>query len=371
MNWRVKYINYPLHFQRMESEIMQTVRTVLSQGDLILRQQTEDFEANLAAFCGTRYAIGVSNCTDALLLSYLAAGIGPGDEVITVSHTFVATVAMIVQTGAKPVLIDIGDDHNMDPEKIEPAITSHTKAVVPVSLNGRCCHFDRIKQIADKHQLVVIEDSAQALGASYQNKRAGSWGLAGAFSFYPAKLLGAFGDAGAVTTDDADLAEKICLLRNHGRQSNGEIVRWSFNCRIDNLHAAILDLKLRYLPQWIDRRRELAAQYQEGLADVTQVVLPPGPSKKSDFYDVFQNYELEALNRDGLVEHLRANGVEILLPWSGKGVHQFRALGLRCDQLPRTELLFERALMLPMYPELTNEEVRYVVRTVRGFYGKS
>src|SRR5262249_7625152 len=147
MNWRVKYINYPLHFQRMETEIMQTVRTVLSQGDLILRQQTQDFEANLAAFCGPRYAVGVTNCTDALLLSYLAAGIGPGDEVITVSHTFVATVAMIVETGAKPVLIDIGDDHNMDPEKIESAITSHTKAIVPVSLNGRCCHVDRIKQI--------------------------------------------------------------------------------------------------------------------------------------------------------------------------------------------------------------------------------
>src|SRR5438876_1367351 len=155
MNWKVKYINYPLHFQRMEAEVMETVRDVLSRGDLILRKQTEDFEANLAAFCGTRYAIGVGNCTEALYLAYRAAGIGPGDEVITVAHTFVATVAMLVKAGATPVLVDIGDDHNVDPNAIEAAITPRTTAIVPVSLNGRCCGLPRIKRIAEKHNLVV------------------------------------------------------------------------------------------------------------------------------------------------------------------------------------------------------------------------
>ncbi len=368
MSRKVKFINYPLHFQTMEAEIMETIHKVLSQGDLILRQQTQDFEANLAAFCGTKYAVGVGNCTDALLLSYLAAGIGSGDEVITVSHTFVATVAMIVQLGAKPVLVDIGDDHNMDPEKIEAAITSRTKAIVPVSLNGRCCRLDRIKQIADKHDLVVIEDSAQALGASYQGKKAGSWGLAGNFSFYPAKLLGAFGDAGAVITNDEAFAEQIRLLRNHGRQADGEIVRWSYNFRIDNLQAAILDVKLRYLPRWFERRREIAALYHKKLANVGEVILPPGAETGPDFYDVYQNYEIEAKHRDGLIKNLRANGVEILQPWSGKGVHQFKALGLQNFQLPRTDLLFQRALMLPLYPELTDEEVHFVADVVKGFY---
>lgn len=366
-DWKVKFINYPLHFQSMEAEVMETVHSVLSAGDLILREQTEQFEAELAKFCGTKYAIGVSNCTDALHLCYVAAGIGPGDEVITVSHTFVATVAGIVHAGATPVLVDIGDDHNIDPDKIEAAITPRTKAIVPVSLNGRACDLPRIRQIAKKHGLLVIEDSAQALGGTIDGQSAGSWGLAGCFSFYPAKLLGAFGDAGAVITDDPDFAEQIRLLRNHGRTPEG-VARWSFNCRIDNLHAAILSLKLARLPAWLERRRELAAIYHEELADCPQLHLPPGPAEGENRWDVFQNYEVEAEDRDGLIVHLRESGVEILLPWGGQGVHQFEKLGLSHFDLPRTEKLFRRALLLPMYPELKDEEVRYVCEAVRSFY---
>lgn len=369
MNWKVKYINYPLHFRNMEAEVMDTVREVLSRGDLILRKQTDDFEANLAAFCGTRYAIGVGNCTEALYLAYRAAGIGPGDEVITVAHTFVATVSMMVKVGATPVLVDIGDDHNIAPDAIEAAITPRTKAIVPVSLNGRCCDLPRIKRIAEKHRLVIVEDSAQALGASVDGKPAGTWGAAGCFSFYPAKLLGAFGDAGAVITDDPALADRVRLTRNHGRRpSDGEIVEWSFNCRIDNLHAAILDLKLKKLPGWLERRREIARLYAAELADCGGVVLPPAPDSDPRFHDVYQNYELEADNRDALVSHLKAKGIETMLPWSGKAVHQFAALGLPKFDLPRTDRLFRRVLMLPMFAELTDEEVRYVTDCVRRFY---
>src|SRR6058998_17629 len=223
MEWKVRFVDYPAQFSKMESEIMDTIRTVLSQGDLMLRQQLRHFESHFAAFVGTRYAMGTSNCTDALHLALRAAGIGPGDEVITVSHTFVATAAAIHHAGAAPVLVDIGDDHNMNVDLIESAISPRTKAIVPVHLNGRVCDMGRLISIAEQHGLLVIEDSAQALGASVNGKKGGAWGLAGCFSFYPAKLLGAFGDAGAMTTNDPDLYAKVRALRDHGRQADGDL----------------------------------------------------------------------------------------------------------------------------------------------------
>ena len=368
MNWKVRYVDYPAQFKRMEEEIMGTIRQVLSQGDLMLRQQLRDFEANLAAFVGTKYAVGVSNCTDGLHLALRAAGIGPGDEVITVSHTFVATAAAIHHVGAKAVLVDIGDDHNMNVDLVEKEITARTKAIMPVHLNGRACDMGRLMPLAQERGLLVIEDAAQALGALYGGKRAGSFGLAACFSFYPAKLLGAFGDAGAVVTDDRGLAEKVRLLRDHGRTPDGDIACWSFNCRMDNLQAALLDLKLKRVPEWIRCRRELARTYHETLSSIAQVLLPPPPCETGPYFDVFQNYEIEAEDRDRLVAHLKANGVEVMLPWGGRGVHQFPSLGLTRYSLPRTDQMFRGALMLPMHTELTNDQVTCVANTIREFY---
>jgi len=368
MSRSVAYVNYPLQFARMEGEILETIRETLAGGDLILRRQTESFEANLAAFCGTRYAVGLSNCTDALHLALRAAGVGAGDEVITSSHTFVATVAAIVHAGAKPVLVEVGADHNIDPDAIADAITPRTRAIIPVSLNGRCCDLPRIKSLADRHGLILIEDSAQALGASIGGKKAGSWGLAGCFSFYPAKLLGAFGDAGALVTDDAELAERVRLLRNHGRTPDGRIALWSYNCRIDNLQAALLDLKLRHLPTWLERRRSIAAIYHGQLASLPMLVLPPPQDGRGDRYDVYQNYEIEASDRDALARHLKASGVDTLLPWGGKAVHEFTDLGLGGFRLPRTERVMRSSLMLPMFPELEDDEILHVSRAIRAFY---
>ena len=367
MEWKVKYIDYPKQFKNHEKEFMDIIYKVLSQGDLMLRHQLEEFEENLAHFVGTKYAVGLSNCTDAMHLTLRAAGVGPGDEVITVSHTFVATGAVIHHAGATPVLVDIGDDHNMNVDLLETAITDHTKAIMPVHLNGRVCDMEKLLSIANKHNLLVIEDAAQTLGGSFKGTKGGAFGIAGCFSFYPAKLLGAYGDAGAVVTNSEEIADKIKLLRNHGRMENGDIAAWSFNCRLDNLHAAILDLKLNYVPTWIERRREIAGLYHEQLSDIPQLQLPPQPKTNDSYFDVFQNYEIEVEDRDNLVAHLKELGIETMVSWGGKGVHQFKALGLNHYHLPRTESMFRR---VPMNPELTNEQVEYVADVVRRFYNK-
>jgi dTDP-4-amino-4,6-dideoxygalactose transaminase len=365
---KVRYIDYPKAFRNQEAEIMDTIHTVLANGDLMLRQQLRDFESNLAAFVGTKHAIGLSNCTDALHLMMRAAGIGPGDEVITVSHTFIATVAAIHHVGATPILVDIADDHNMDIERIQAAVTPRTKAIVPVQLNGRMCNMDALMDIAKHYNLLILEDSAQALGASYKGKRGGAWGLAGCFSFYPAKLLGAFGDAGALVTNDDDYAQKVRQLRDHGRTADNDIAFFGFNHRLDNLHAALLDLKLKSLPEWLDRRRQIAALYDEGLKDLPQLRLPVPPATDGLYHDVYQNYEIEAENRDGLVAFLRENGIEVMITWGGKAVHQFKNLNLAHFSLPRTEELFRKVLMIPMYPELEDDHAQIVVETIRRFY---
>lgn len=368
MAWTVPFVGYIQQYQDQKRAILDTIEDVLSHGDLMLRQQLRDFEAHLAEFCGTKHAVGTGNCTDALILAVRAANLGPGDEVITVSHTFVATAAAIHHNGATPVLVDIGDDHNMDPAAFEAAITPRTKAVMPVHLNGRSCDMRRIMAIAEAHDLIVIEDAAQALGATYEGKQPGAFGLAGCFSFYPAKLLGAFGDGGALITDDNAVATRVRGLRDHGRTPEGDLGEWAFNSRLDNLQAALLDNRLQELPVWEQRRRAIAAQYHEGLSGLDEVQLPPPPVDEGPYYDVYQNYEVEAEDRDGLREHLVREGVETLLPWGGRGVHQFANLGLQGFNLPRTERFFEGALLLPMFPELTDDQVEHAVRAVRSYY---
>ncbi len=369
MDWKIKYIDYPAHFKKMEREFMDTIHTVLSGGDLILRQQLRDFENDFAKFVGTKYAVGVSNCTDGLHLSLRAAGVGQGDEVITVSHTFVATAEAIKYVGATPVFIDIGDDHNMNADLIEAAITPKTKSIMPVHLNGRLCDMGRLMAIAKKHDLIVIEDAAQVLGASFNCIKGGAFGATGCFSFYPAKILGAFGDGGAVVTNSKELADKIRLLRDHGRGKDNEIELWGFNCRLDNLHAAVLNIKLKKVPEWIARRRAIASIYDKELSGIKDILLPPAPADKGAFFDVFQNYEIEAERRDDLRLYLTDKSIETMLPWGGKGISQFKALGLTYFKLPRTEKFFKGALMLPMHPDLSDEDVKYVAMSIKEFYG--
>jgi dTDP-4-amino-4,6-dideoxygalactose transaminase len=370
MTYRVPYIDYPRQYQKIRAGVLAAIDQVLSRGDLMLRGDLQAFEEHLAGFVGARYALGTGNCTDALYLALKAAGIGRGDEVITVSHTFVATAAAIHQAGATPVLVDIGADHLMDPAAVESAITPRTKCILPVHLNGRVCEMEQLRAVAQRRRLLILEDAAQALGARLGGRCAGTFGLAGCFSFYPAKILGAYGDGGAVVTNDPDFAEKIRALRNVGRLPNGELLGWGSNSRLDNLQAAILDWKLKLLPGWIERRREIAARYHARLSALPGLAVPPPPGAGVGRFDVFQNYEIEADDRDGLRAHLAEAAVETMLPWGGRAIHQFPALGFGDVRLPATERLFRRVLLLPMHCELTTEQVDYVADAVCRFAEK-
>ena len=367
MKYKVPFVNPGLQYRRLKKEILPLIDDVLLRGDLILRKDVEKFEKNWARFCQTKYAVGVNSGTDALFLSLKAAGVGKGDEIITVSHTFVASVAIIVHSGAKPILVDVGEDFLMDMEKVESAITKKTKAIIPVHLNGRVCDMERLMRIAKKYKLIVIEDAAQATGAKFDGKMAGSFGLAGCFSFYPFKVLGAFGDAGIVTTNDENLAQKIRLFRDHGQRTKTEIVCYGFNSRLDNIQAAILNVKFKYLPEWIKRRREIANLYYQGLSDIKEIKLPPRSDKRH--FDVYQNYVLRASKRDELAVYLKERGVETLIK-DPIALHHHPALGLSHFKLPYTEKLAKEVISLPMYPELTNEQVEYVINSIHNFYKK-
>ena len=366
MTYKVPFVDAPEHYRRLREEILATIDDVLSKGNLVLRDELRAFENNIKSFVGTKYAIGISSGTDVLILSIKAAGIGPGDEIVTVAHTFVATVAAIAHCGATPVLVDIGKDFNMDMDKLEEAITPKTKAVVPVHLNGRLCDMHKLMAIAEKNNLIVIEDAAQALGAKFDNEMAGSFGLSGCFSFYPFKILGAFGEAGIVTTNDPMIAWKISLLRDHGQdRESGEILFYGFNNRLDNLQAAILNVKIKYLSNWIKRRREVAEMYRKGLSSIPYLKLPHFSGNK--YFDVYQNYVIKAERRDQLTAFLKEKGVETLISWP-KSLHFHKGLNLRRFNLPETEKASKEVLSLPMNPEIDDGQVNYVIDSVNKFY---
>ena len=370
MSYKVPFVNYPLQYKNLKEEIDSAMERCLQKGDLILRSDVEEFENAVANFLGVKYAIGVSSGADALIFSLKAAGIKPGDEVVTVSHTFVASIASIVHCQAIPILVDVKEDFTMDMDKVEEAITSKTKAIIPVHLNGRSCNMEKLLQIAKRHDLVVIEDSAQALGARYKDSMVGSFGLASCFSFYPAKILGSYGDGGLVTTNDKRIFESVRLLRSHGQKTKTDIVCYGFTGRLDNLQAAILNVKFKYLPGWIERRREIAKAYHKGLRDISQIKLPPSPDSDKNYFDVYQNYVLRVPERDKLAEYLRNNGIEVIIS-NPTPLHHQKALGLSHFHLPNTEHFAREVISIPNIPELSDDQVKYVIETIHNFYGKS
>ena len=335
----------------------------------------DEFEEGLAEFLGIKHVIALSDGTNAMHLGLRACGVGPGDEVILPSHGFIAAAQAIHFAGAVPVPVEMSEvDWLIDPASVETAITERTVGIMPVHLNGRVCDMDRLQELAEKHGLAIFEDAAQAVGARYKGKAAASFGKWGTFSFYPSKTLGCFGDAGALATNDDDVAMRVRTMRNHGAGSDKRIPTdidiWGTNSRLDNLQAAILVYKLGYYSDAIARRREIAQRYHGAFCDLSQLRLPPPPAEGGDHFDIFQNYELRVdAVRDDLQAHLGGVGIGTIVQWGGRGIHEFRGLGFQ-QKLPRTETFFSESILLPMNHILTDQQVDHVISSTLSYFGK-
>jgi dTDP-4-amino-4,6-dideoxygalactose transaminase len=362
----IPLVDLKAQYLSIKDEMDAAIQRVVDNTSFIMGPDVRAFEEEFASFCCVQHAVGVDSGTAALHLAFLACDIGPGDEVITTSHTFIATIGMLGRVGAKPVFVDIDPQtYNIDPARIEAAITERTKAIMPVHLYGQPAEMDPILEIADRHGLKVIEDAAQAHGAEYKGRRAGGMGHVAIFSFYPGKNLGAYGDAGALVTNDGEIAEKVRLLRNHGRRAKYEHLLEGFNYRIDTLQAAILRVKLAHLEEWNEARRRYVATYRELLNNL-DLVLPYEPEHVRAVYHLFV---VRLQERDALREHLRERGIST-------GIHYpiplhlqpaYRHLGHKEGDFPITEECARQILSLPMYPELTRGQMEEVTGAIKEF----
>lgn len=368
MKYKVPFVNPAANYLLIKDEIDAAYFDVMSKGDLVYRHQLKSFEDNLAKFVGTKYAVGLNSGYDALHLSLRAAGIGAGDEVLVPAHTFVASCSAIVNAGATPVLVDVGKDFNMDVSKIEEALSPKTKGIMPVHLNGFLADMPSIMKIAEKHNLAVVEDACQSLGSSINSKGAGAWGLTGCFSFYPFKILGGYGDGGAITTNDEEIMLFAKRMRYNGEdRETGEYHGHGFTCILDNLQAAFLDIKLRHLPEWIVKRKTIAEKYNKAFSGLPGLLLPH--YNRAGFDHVYQNYVVRAKEGNEFSEFLKKNGVEVLTQFR-KPYYRHEGLKLVDRGFPETEQLSKEVCSLPMNVEITEEHVDYVIKVVLGFYNK-
>jgi len=367
----IPLVDLEAQYKSIEQEINQAINIVIRDTNFILGPEVKALEAEIASYCQAKYAVGVASGTDALQLALLACGIEPGDEVITTPFTFIATAEVITLCGAKPVFVDIEPTtYNIDVSKIEDKLSPRTKAILPVHLFGQPSDMDTILQIARKHNIKVIEDCAQALGAEYRGKKVGSIGDAGCLSFFPSKMLGAYGDGGMIVTSDARIAEKAAMLRNHGRRGKYDHVMLGFNSRLDELQAAILRVKLRYLDTWIEQRRNKAHVYNELLQKMNGI---KSPFEASYAQHVFNYYTVrldsQKFNRDELIKHLNSRGVAaaVYYPLSLHLQEVHSELGHKVGSFLESEKAQEEVLSLPMYPELSEGQIEEIVTVIREF----
>lgn len=361
----IPFLNLKAQHQPLKSEIMAALEQVLESCAFAGGPFVSKFEEEFAAYCGTQFAIGVGNGTDALWFALLGLGVGPGDEVITVPNTFIATAEAITYCGAKPVFVDIDEQtYNMDPALIEAAITPRTKAIIPVHLYGQMADIDAILAIARKHGLTVIEDASQAHGAEYKGKRAGTWSDAGCFSFYPGKNLGACGEAGAIVTNNPGLRAKIQMLRDHGQANKyfHSVVGW--NGRMDGMQGAILSIKLRHIENWTEARRKNAAAYDHLLANTHGILTPIQAEYARHVYHL---YVVRTKDRNSLIKALAEKeitcGIHYPLPLHLQ--EAYRDLGLKKGSFPVAERVAEELVSLPMYPELSKLEIEAVASAIK------
>ena len=364
----IPLVNLRRQHEALRDEIEAAVRRVIEGGDFILGKEVAAFETEFAAYCGAKHCVGVGSGLDALVLTLKGRGIGPGDEVITVANTFVATALAILHVGATPVLVDHErDSYNMDPAVLREAVTPRTKAILPVHLYGQPADMDELNAVAAELGVAVIEDACQAHGATYKGRRCGSLGRAAAFSFYPGKNLGALGDAGAVVTDDDELAEWLRSARNYGSKIKYHHNIQGFNSRLDSIQAAVLRVKLRYLDQWNATRRRLAALYRARLAEV-DVGLPIELPDREHAYHLFV---VRTCERDALLAHLKSNGIEAGIHYPTP-IHRQPAVRDECivhGRLDETELSCAELVSLPICPAIEEDEIVGICGLVRGGVG--
>jgi dTDP-4-amino-4,6-dideoxygalactose transaminase len=363
----VPFVNIGAQHAAIKAELLEAMGRVIDSGMYVLGAEVDELERQFAALCGVRYAVGVNSGTDALIFALRGLSIGPGDEVITAANSFIASAGCAAMVGARPVLVDVGDDYNMDPACFERAITPRTKAVIPVHLTGRPAKMDAIMRIAQAHNIRVVEDAAQAVCAAYQGTTVGAFGIAGCFSLHPLKTLSAIGDGGILTTNDEALYEEVRILRNLGLKTRDDAVVWSGNSRLDTIQAAALLVKLKYLDEWTERRRAHAHRYRELLTDLPQVTCPGEQPHERAVYQVFK---ILADDRDNLQRYLGEHGI-------GSAVHYAIPMHLQTvtaeldyapGSFPITERQAEKILSIPVYHTLDDEQIESVAATIRAFY---
>jgi len=364
----VPFFDMGAHYQEISAELNRALLDTAKSAHYILGPKLVEFENQFANYCGAKFAVGVGNGLDAIRLALKAVNVGAGDEVIVPGHTFIATALAVLEAGATPVFVDVKDEtFNLDPQKIEGAITSKTRAVIAVHLYGRPAPMSEIMEVASRHSLIVIEDAAQAHGASLEGVRVGAFGKLAAFSFYPTKNLGAMGDAGAVVTSDPHLRRRLLLLRNYGQSERYVHIEQGTNTRLDEIQAAVLSIKLKYLEAGNKKRRALAHAYGDGLRDLKGLRLPtdcPG--------HVYHLYVVRSEKRDALSDHLKSDGIGSLIHYP-MALHQHRAMGgvgrVPTEGLPVSEDICRQALSLPLFPEMTMAQVNRVCKSIRAFLG--
>lgn len=367
----IPLVDLKAQYSSIEDEIGQAIAKVIHSSQFILGDEVEAFEKEIASYLGTDYAVGVASGTDALQLALLACGIKPGDEVITTPFTFIATAEAITQCNAKPVFVDINPKtYNIAPEKIEPKVTKKTRAIIPVHLYGQPADMDPVLELGKKYNLKVIEDCAQALGAEYKGRRVGSLGDAGCLSFFPSKVLGAYGDGGMVVTSSPECAERTNLLRNHGCREKYQHLVPGFNSRLDSLQAAILQVKLRHLPKWIEQRRQKASLYSQLLGEIEDIEPPyTAPYARHIFNYYTIRVKNPKVNRDKVREYLSSQGIAtaIYYPLSLHLQEVYKSLAHKVGDFPESERAQQEVLSLPMYPELNEGQIEEITQAIRNF----
>ncbi len=367
MKHKIPLVDLKAQYKQIDKEIIAVINRVLKTGDFILGEEVTQFEKEFALYCGTTYAVGLANGLSALELGMRALGIGTGDEVLTPVNSFIASSSAISFTGATPALVDCtSDTYTIDVNKIEQHISDKTKAIMPVHLYGQPADMDAIRKQAKKFGLRIIEDACQAHGATFNGKKVGSFGDFAAFSFYPGKNLGAYGDGGMLTTDDKSIYENILIMRNYGQKEKYVHHTLAWNSRLDSIQAAILRVKLRYLEKWNKKRRQHAKQYTTLLAGLP-IVTPHVGEYSSHVYHL---YVIRAQGRDLLRQYLADRGIATGLHYPIP-IHQQRAyafLGLKKGDYPIAEKLAGEILSLPMYAELTEKNIEYITDTIKKFY---